>query len=214
MLDYSGNGNNGTTSARVTGLTWAGRKNGIIGNACMFGGVSGKISIASGATLTTKSARTVSFWLKSTQTTGVGPLVTFEPTSNVGTYVSDSKQRSWLGSHNLRQWADVSAIALGGQWHHWCYTIVGVEQNDIDNAVLRIDNNIIGVLATQKTTTAGYDWLGHSVGGASGFINGSIDEVMIWNRVLTDDEITDLYELDIFIGRTKSNNAIWFGVNF
>ncbi len=85
-------------------------------------------------------------------------------------------------------------VANDGNWHHAVVTYDGSVTTGklyIDGSLVATDSANAGVLQNRAETTKigeGYSW-----GQGDGFMNGSIDEVRIYNRALSQSEISRLY---------------------
>ena len=81
------------------------------------------------------------------------------------------------------------------------YNIVFVRDKQQENLYFYSDSNLIGTIDSTGIVIGNYNQPimvggGYSLGcGPSTFFNGTIDEVMIYNRALTEDEIKAIYEV-------------------
>ena len=101
---------------------------------------------------------------------------------------------------------------LDDQWHH----LVGIVDHSIWKIYLDAEligyfdsgHNVVNIGASQEKLTFGRrSSLSQSLGW--NFYKGSIDDVMIYNRVLSDEEIYQLFTLDCF--NTKESNIEYLG---
>ncbi|MFI5405082.1 MAG: LamG domain-containing protein [Nitrososphaerales archaeon] len=84
-----------------------------------------------------------------------------------------------------------SALTNTNVWYH----LVGTYNGSRAILYLNVNKNATsGIAPGRLLTTAGSALRIGSTGAGSGIFNGSIDEVMAWNRTLTDAEIMDLYK--------------------
>jgi hypothetical protein len=214
VLDSSGNVN---TETLVGSVGWvAGKRN----HALDFDATAGSyVTVASNAGLTTQKSRTVSFWLKSAHSTGTVFPVCFINTW-IGLWIETTTPRFILNGQNYKNWVSV-ATKLDNNWHHWVITILGTGASealvaaDIANAHLYIDNVEI-TAGAEAHTDALNAWGVLRLGGYGGadVIDGSLDEFMMWNRVLTTGERTALYNLNIYEAVVSSLMALWLGFEF
>jgi len=138
---------------------------------------------------------TVSLWLKTTSSAQQYPFTKYEPAADHGFLVGMLNGQVWFGGrdgNNSFITTGYSAIAINdGQWHH----VLGVV--DANSWKLYIDCNLAAQITTSSTSvnlangdvmTIGRWYTGDPNGNHFPF-TGSIDELRIYNRVLTDDEL-------------------------
>ncbi len=97
---------------------------------------------------------------------------------------------SWIGSNSGAQTAGTLAI---GQWHH----VVHVFAQSGANTTLAVYINGFKVGPTVSTATTNLDFTSLNFGAARTGVrvfDGMLDEVAVWNRSLTANEVTELYE--------------------
>jgi hypothetical protein len=177
-----------------------------------FDGVDDRI-ITDGADTATQPA-TYSFWCKSS-TTG----------QNIGVFGHGDQDKGgfhfnytlnrpllYAGSSFFRYWNDTPAQD-DGEWHHW---VVYYDANDMSNSKLYVD----GVLQTESATantvatretyteslTIGSE---RQVGGNS--FEGKIDEFAVYDRELTQAEITRMYNTYYSPNRVANGNFSQIG---
>jgi hypothetical protein len=157
-----------------------------------FDGVDDRI-ITDGAD-TVAQPTTYSFWCKSSTTTANAGVFGHGGTA-IGAFhfnYSNNRPAIDLGGSAFRYWVE-NDEQDDGEWHHW---VVYVDTNDVTNSKLYIDS----VLQTPDFTgsgsaspyteslTIGSD---RQVGGNS--FEGKIDEFAVYDRELTQAEITRMY---------------------
>jgi hypothetical protein len=183
--DSSTSGNNGTLS----GATWstAGR----FGNAVSFNGTSSMVNVPDSASLDLTTAMTLEAWVRPTAVTDWRTVILKETGGGLiySLYASDgSRPNSWIriGSNEVN--ANGSGLLAVNTWTHLAVTY--------DGATLRlyVNGTQVGTRAiggTLATSTGVLRIGGNSVWGE--FFSGLIDEVRVYNRVLTAAEIgTDM----------------------
>jgi len=155
---------------------------------------------------------TYSFWCKTSESGsntvfGHGALTEGSFSLN---YLSD-KPLLGFSSNTYVYWQDVTAQD-DGEWHHW---VVYADATTIGNCKLYID----GVLQTQTNAVniTGYDAYtesltigGSQVSGGS-YFNGQIDEFAVYDRELTQDEITRMYNTYYSPNRVANGNFAQIG---
>ncbi|OYU95369.1 MAG: hypothetical protein CFE21_09470 [Bacteroidetes bacterium B1(2017)] len=195
--DSSGYGLNGV----VSGATLATDRFGNPNKAYSFNGTTSKITASPSALLNLLHNRTVSVWVKSTDSTSDAGIVGNLSNGHTGYQILlrssgklASMEDNWTGGANTpptNGWdfanSTTSTYLNDKTWHH----VVSVRSND--STRLYID----GVLQTTSFTTLVPSFTSSSIiigstTGASQFFKGIIDEIGIWNRALTPQEIASL----------------------
>lgn len=179
---------NSTLNGSFTDVMW--RDDGIISNAANFtpadfGNLSG-YHFASGT-----AAKSISIWANPSSTAGGQFIANGGATSSGGAFGlaygwSGSDQKFWI----YGQGADVIANVTSSinNWHH----VVGVD-NGTGYRKLYVDGVIVGEMAfAYNTATTNDVEIGKSFFG-SNYWNGGMDELAIWERALTEEEIALLY---------------------
>jgi hypothetical protein len=195
VSDSSGNGYNGSINQALT--TSSG---GALCQTTIFNGTSQYISVPQTATNTLLSTASLSFWIKTTQTGNdtdwLAPGVT--GVEQAGT--NNDIFWGWLdgsGKIGLNALGDgvqaKSSISINdGTWRHIVLT------RDASTGLLQIYIN--GVLDTSGmggigTVGTAFSSIGRieDTGGTPAYFSGSLDEVKIFDRVLSQDEIATIY---------------------
>jgi hypothetical protein len=187
--DESGNGNNGT----VNGATLTSDRNGNANSAYDFNGQS-EISCSFNGVPSGNVNRTLNLWIKSNNINQVNKmlagygndsplemfaLIMYNPSAlgKVAFWARDN-DTPFLNSINLNVWTMFSVVY----------------NNDTvklyENGILILANNysFIPLITPQSSIF----YIGNFNNNVTGF-DGQIDDVALWNRVLTQQEITDLY---------------------
>jgi len=187
-IDLSGNGNNGV----VNGATWnaSGRVNGCLS----FNGVNNSVQITNPVC----NDFSIAFWVKTTQTGGTpqwyngAGLVDGDASgtaNDFGTALVSGKFAFGVGNPDTTV---LSTTAINdGAWHH----CVATRQQATGVMSVYVDGKL------QTTGTAGRNTLNASANllfgeigsGGSHYFNGSLDEVMMFTRVLSSNEVAALY---------------------
>lgn len=193
VIDYSGNGNNGTN---INGATLT---NGVVGGALGFNGMSQYIAIP----ITNLSQGTISAWAYPNLTGSSSNYIVCRGHNGGGFF-----QNFILGPDGVSntvwriQCADsggtVLAVSSGvyivkTNWQFVCGTFSNNASSTTCNIYV---NGILAGTATRTTGTLGTLPQTTDIGaydGALNFFNGFIDDVRIYNRVLSATEITNLY---------------------
>jgi uncharacterized protein (TIGR02145 family) len=184
--DESGNGNHGAEY----GVLPAQDRNGVSSAAFSFGG-SQHIEVSNWNALQGAEAFSVSFWAK--QPTNFGWLVCFGQSSNGKGFVSGTYH--WGGN------------SIGGQLWRYDFvssTFASVEQNTWCNIAFVYGSNVLKVYRNgQLITSQAVDYVDVQLGAGIlnfgkqvdffEYYNGTLDDIGIWNRALTDAEVMALY---------------------
>lgn len=178
--DESGNGNNGT----VNGATLTSDRFGNANTAFSFDGVNDNINPLQNNLPFGSSARTASIWFQRIGSGGC--LLSYGSASTSNAYMIA------LGSSIISNqgWADDFPVypSIDNNWHHLVCSFDGL------NVTIYLDNVNLGNGSMPNwNTIAGSFYFGTRVLNDMDFFNGNIDDIAIWNRALSTQEITDLY---------------------
>lgn len=193
-VDSSGNRYSGTL-VNMTGTEWT---TGMVGGALKFDGSNDAIQMASNATtLQITGDYSASLWIRAdaTQQNGAGLYNRRDSTSKINHF---SLEFSGTGSHPLQlihgtkndTWtSSCNLTELSGDWHHLAVTwqaASGISQIFVDG-VLRDQSN---TLKTPPVAGAGRLNIARSRNvGSWGEFKGSIDDLRIYDRVLTPNDV-------------------------
>lgn len=202
--DESGNGNNGT----VNGATLTADRFGNANKAYSFDGVDDYISVDDNNTLDVPNV-TISAWFNAIDYGSVQQ-------QNQGHIVSKRESSGWGSSFQLALenttfintiWATYSINGNG--WVYYSSSSDLTTQNWIYVTYTHSNNNakiyVNGILVNTTLISGGLQtnnlplWFGArpNAGNNSSFFNGSLDDIGIWNRTLTECEIQDLYHAEL-----------------
>jgi hypothetical protein len=189
-IDSSGNGNNGT----VSGPTPTTDRYGANNSAYSFFGCNEIHANVNTASITI--GMTLSFWFYRNTTGCLGPrLMEFNPVNNTpGQLIIEENYPAGVrlseytsGGFNPSGWLNFSNL-VNQTWSHYVYTNDGIFQKLYQNGILintynSPGNSILnGDVAYGRMNHPAYDG-----------IDGKLDDIGLWNRALTQAEITDLY---------------------
>jgi hypothetical protein len=208
--DISGNGNNGTVNGVLLSTDRFGDNN----SAFFFDGISNNISLP--LQQNGIISYTVSSWFK---TSVGGPILSGRGSSSqVGLtlLIKNNGLDGNIGEGKAIFRADGPFIAVGkitnstyldNQWHHF----VGVYNGAVGTIIssqfsIYIDNILVGQINEETGSSIapinnGTNLLigSHQVWQNGGRFNGILDDIGIWNRALTQQEITNLYNASLSI---------------
>lgn len=196
--DDSGHGNNGT----VNGATLTTDRFGNANSAYSFNGSSSYINIPNSSSLQFSGGITYSVWFNATNI----PVGAVNSTSYLMSKGSDNLATSWISyldtgeislriynTNTLNNAATVPSSQLSistNQWYHATFTFDGTNAKAYINGVL-----ISSVASTYTTFSNIYDlkFGRRHTSGLPYFFNGKLDDIGVWNRALTAQEVTQLY---------------------
>jgi uncharacterized protein (TIGR02145 family) len=196
--DESGNGNNGT----VNGATLTTDRFGNANKAFSFDGINDWINMPSGGStsLNITSNFTLSFWFKTTQGTNAGLIGFGDNVNGNGGYLvavgngTVNNPNGKLTAMTGVNWYTGANQVIDNKWH---FASVVLNLNSltfiIDNV---IDASFSG--AQPPVSFNGLRAIAARNNGLAGYFNGQIDDIGTWNRALTQQEITNLYNAGPF----------------
>jgi hypothetical protein len=199
--DESGNGNNGT----VNGATLTADRFGVANKAYSFDGVSNEIVVPHDVTLNSLPI-SISLWFRTSISQANKMLVNKYVCQSQNGYsfrLNNNKPSAFYFSNGQsNNYLSLDAVSTNFQslnddiWHN------GILIVESDSSKLYIDGNlihsdaVIGSLTVTNTNTDlrfGNYPQGVCTGPQNFYYSGLIDDIGIWNRALTQDEITALY---------------------
>jgi hypothetical protein len=201
--DESGNGNNGI----VNGVTLTEDRSGSVGSAFSFNGTSSYISLPQTLGIENQSQFTISMWLPSTNVggcvfnqwlTGIGG-----SSQNIGIQISVNPNQisvcqlggcpggiNYSTPSNLNGWVNIILVFNGNESSNSRWNLI------VNGDLVSTSGNVQtpGTIGTSNPRLS-------LIGASSGFVGGpitsyytgSLDDIAIWNRALTQQEITALY---------------------
>lgn len=205
--DISGNNNNGV----VSGATWSSA--GRMGDCLTFNGANSYVQI----TNTIDNDFTISFWVKTTQTAntgewynGVGLVDGDAPgtANDFGTAMVENKFAFGIGNPDT---TIVSSKPINdGNWHQ----CVATRQQASGLIKIYVD----GALQTsgyenRNTLNASSRLLFGAISSGGGYFNGSLDDIRIFNRTLSDGEVYAIYNSQAIAPAAAPANVTAAGSN-
>ena len=185
--DVSGNGNNGT----VNGATLTTDRHGNTNNAYSFDGVDDLIN----TNYTSKPLNgTISLWIKPINNSNI-----IQGSDSCGDflfYTIDSKPALWIKSNDCLSSPNnflISNQQINSNWNHLVFTWGNLGRKIYINGNLTISNNINYSSSSNLPLTFGGGFYNNGIGGNSNFFNGVLDDIVLHNRALTPQEISQLY---------------------
>ena len=201
--DESANANNGT----VYKASLSPDRFGALDKAFSFNGVDNYISVLTNDSLQPRTAFTISLWayIDPTKTTFL-PLVSkyLNKSPSWGSYgvITGNGGRNQEGdagvtvqTNNIYKWSEVTGVSHLNEWFH----IVGA----YDGSTLKCYKN--GVLVSTGIATGEIQYSpsnvqfgrginANGIAGADYYFKGNIDDIGMWNRALSPQEVTELYK--------------------
>ncbi len=194
-LDLSGKGNNGT----VYNTTLTTDRFGNLNAAYSFNGNNSRIEVPDAASLRCRKI-TLSAWVKTAVI--AGKQLIYKGTMN-GDYEAYSLNSAAFGGHKINSNCDAAVGWVGtnfsqplniGIWEHLVYTFDGTQAKVYRNGVLDTLSNSPGLIDSciGGGLRFGFNHLRYFASTGDPF-NGSMDDIGIWNRALSANEIHQLF---------------------
>lgn len=215
IADTSGNSNDASLVDPVSGVIDIESTTGVSKYAMTFAsGVNDYIQMPNSAdfNIPSNGGLSISAWVKTTD--AYGPIVALRSNLSsdaiAGLYIGYNGAKTKAGhviplmrynGNSGRKEFSTTAAVNDGNWHHIAMVIDQVNNlliTYIDGVAYNITQNTNGALDFQDLLSVGaeLEWITANDSGANNdkrFLDGAIDNVMIYNRVLTSDDITTLY---------------------
>ncbi|MBT3985778.1 hypothetical protein HOE91_05770, partial [archaeon] len=202
VYDFSGSGNNGTAFGGSDSDSGFGVNDGVFDGGWMFDGSGDTIEIADNDSLDVINGFTIGIWIKRNLDDAVEPFIAKLGDSLANQY-SMRFDSSGTGEIKFAVYDDTEGGAIGkdiydfnsGAWHFLVGTYEG--GNSSDNLTLYVDGIEQTPVDTSESSmismrnTSGVLRMGGD--GYAPRFNGSLDEVMIFNRSLSASEVEELY---------------------
>lgn len=228
--DESGNGNNGT----VNGATLTADRFGNISSAYNFNGINNFIQCLNAGPSGNPSI-TASFWLKSNQSS-YGHIIGYGKNAVSGNdfriYINDHCVSNSIAFDTYDNAKELST-SYNDSWDFYVVTYDGTLGTNTTNAKIYKNGTLLTSVCFEvnisNTNIAAQIPItfGRYHGTAqTGFYNGNLDDIGMWNRVLTQQEITNLYNanqcitnitvtdtLIINVGQLSFNNPVTWANN-
>ncbi|MFT7233261.1 MAG: surface protein, partial [Cyclobacteriaceae bacterium] len=192
--DVSGNGNNGVVNA---GVTFTSDRHGNAGASASFDGTTNAFIDLGATSIDFTSGLTFSVWSKSSATNAWERYVDMGETGGLNNVffgrsfmLSTLVYQVFNGTEQVVNFEVADAI-VENQWQQYVVT------HDVDQSIkIYVDGVLIGTgtgpLPVTATRTESY--LGKSLFNGDGFLQGELDEVRIYNKAITEAEVSALYQ--------------------
>lgn len=186
--DTSGNNNN----LIVNGATLTTDRNGNPNAAYSFNGINNYLTKNSlSYNFSQSDSYSVSFWIKKADNASGVAMMSGSSTNNnfIWLLQYDATKIIYGTNKQGQAWTWLNGPAYSTEWEHYVAVY--------NNQSMQLYKNGISVGTTSNIYTSVLSaalpfYIGSAIG-PSGYINGSIDDVGIWNRALTPTEVTQLY---------------------
>ena len=193
--DESGNGNNG----KVNGATLTSDRNGNVDKAFYFDGINNNLMISSSSSLSsieTLNKITIAGWFnnQNINVNSVFSLVNkYNPVNDGGWEIILAKNYANWSTDAYVNTTNSCLPALPVQ--SWVHIAITYDKN-ANTVILYANGNKVcdtNCSYTINNTNNGPLYFGYSPGGPDEYSRGKIDDIGIWNRALTQEEISNLY---------------------
>ena len=176
----------GTITGATTGVA------GLLGEAYDFDGTNDIVN-SNFDTNSTLEDFTISIWVKSADTTQTAKVFGNYDTGTEYLYLGHHASLGWISESRDSNSASVGATTSNTRDTNWHHLVLRRDSSN-NNYTVHKDN---ALLHEKSDTRTGHFDGGNAIIGAfstsADYFDGLIDEVSMWNRVLSDDEITALY---------------------
>ncbi len=191
--DESGNGNNGI----VSGATLTSDRFGIDNKSYSFNGISNKIEVNDNTQLQLTTF-TVSLWVNATSGYSLvnksnwsdGSLETFN--IGLGTNLLNSSIKVNSNCFAGQGWNNITTNT-GSLYNSWKHIVVVFNGSNVKHFVNGVQVNSQPLVGLMDTCFGGKLKFGAWWQSSPDYLNGKLDDIGIWNRALTQQEITNLY---------------------
>lgn len=165
------------------------------GQAYNFDGVNDYLNCGNSAALDIKNALTISAWVKPNLMEGVYGRIANKGWAAAGSWslmkIMDNRWDFATLISTQRHARSNSAYSIG-EWVHLAGVFNGTSQMLYVNGIKQNEVVTISPVGQLGTPTFNLD-----IGGTSGFFNGTIDEVMIFDKALKEQQVEGIYNLDL-----------------
>lgn len=187
--DWSGMENHGT----AYGAVLTNDRFGNTDNAYSFDGLGDYINIPRTTNLEPPNQIAISLWFKANKTAGTIHRIInkkYAGTSHTVTaYIENDKLLVWVrGTNTILYHPRVDPFTDISSWHHLCFSYDGSETKLYLDNVLVDSHAMSGPIQYDE-----HDWTIGAYDGGSQSFNGLIDDVRIYNRSISADEVQQLY---------------------
>jgi len=208
VVDVSNSGNNGTCIGMGTNCNYT---TGKYGNATSFDGTDDAVNFGTPNALNLSTNFTISTWVKVRSfvdlsgvvgkgPTGANPTISIRADSNAGANQflfrindgTNNAEDSWAGN-SINTWYHVVMVVGARGTSGVLGYVDGVQR-------VSLDTSAVGIITSSSNWYVGWNERNNK------YFNGSIDEVRIWNRSLTADEVSQLYMSNL----QKFNSTQWY----
>jgi len=188
-FDYNATNIVGSNSGSVSGAILT---SGLINDAYIFDGVNDRITFSS-QLAPSSGSYSINLWIYARQTNeaSFSDYIYFDRGSNMYQRIALKSNLLYLSkTDNSGNWQDITSSYTNiSGWN-----MVSLLFNSTDSKIYGfINSENVGIIASGIHTSSVLSSLGCHATDNNYCYNGSIDEVGIWSRLLTDDELTELY---------------------
>jgi hypothetical protein len=186
-VDSSSNNNPGY----IHKPTWVQGPNYYYASALSFNGVDDFVYVPNSPLLNPTNAITVSYWIKTTSSSGGMPISKGNWNEFYTFYGSQISFRVYTTAGNAELYSGVNYN--DGSWHlftaTWSNTDGKIRIYKDGNLVATSATSLMGTINSQSNPL----YIGAGPGMGSYYFNGALDQVQIWDRALSNSEIINLY---------------------
>lgn len=197
--DSSGGKNNGTLTGTVL-PSWV---NGKLGKALSFDGSHTKVSLGP---VTIAATTTVSAWIKTTSAAQM-PVLSNRTSTGV-LYFGMTGGKFFIFYNSATPSASMTSVKSvnDNKWHHIVWT------SDGSTSIMYIDGAFDSQQSQSRVASTDSAYIGWDAANLTDFFFGSIDDVHVYNRVLSATEVNALYKSTAAVVNASTNNSITSGL--
>jgi len=193
--DLSGNNNTGTlTNMAFPSTTTSGWNPGPLGDVITFDGINDFIDVGSGPSLNNPGNVTVGMKINIAALAATQGLLSSGRANSkdeqYGIWVISGQVRYYSGNGTLSNGIQMSPPPSTGKWEHILFVRNGIEVQWYLNGAINLSTNLTYI---PINTLANSILIGCMTPVPNFPFNGAIDEIRIWNRALTIDEVQAVY---------------------
>lgn len=167
---------------------------GIIGDTINLNGINQYIEVTGYKGISGSSSRTCGAWIKTINTNG--EIISWGPDTTGNKWIVRVNDTGELRAEVGSGYVYGTSLINDGRWHHIAVTLLNDGSPDISEAKLYVDGRLDTIKASSPRAVNTGDSIDVRIGvhySLLRYFNGSIDDVRIYNYVLTDSDVQSIY---------------------
>jgi len=173
-----------------------------------FNGSSSKIDLPSNDTLMSAVMTTISFIFKVPSTNESGYMFNIRNTGNNSLYSCsiDDSGNIVIAARRSDHWLKIFNDDIGLLAGKWCHVCITTKEDDSDGYRLYAQGKLISTFDESVDTNYSKCAFGYNPNGDNAYYEGQLDQIRVFNRAVTDDEVKELYSEAVYKLDMRSNN--------